>query len=143
MVYSEKLVHVLTFMYPRAPGAAFNFDHYFKTHLPLGAGLARKHLEIAVSKMIIQTVRGPEQGGLDAPYYVLCQVPFETREEADRLATLFADDEARRRLSEDWPKYTPISPVAMLSEWTVLENMDELRARFLSELEPRDKATAP
>jgi hypothetical protein len=135
-------MHVLTFMYPTAPGESFNFEHYFNVHLPLGAGLARKHLGIRNSKMIIQTVRGPEDGGLEAPYYVLCHVPFETREEADRLATLFADDEARRRLSEDWPKYTPISPVSMLSEWTVLENMDELYARFVSELEPQDEAGA-
>jgi hypothetical protein len=136
-------VHVLTFMYPTAPGATFDFDHYFKTHLPLGAGLARKHLQIDVSHMIIQTVRGPQEGGLEAPYYVLCHVPFRTREEADRLATLFANAEARRRLSEDWPKYTPVSPVAMLSEWTVLDNMDELRARFISDLEPHDEAGAP
>ena len=129
-------MHVLTFMYPTAPGGSFDFAHYFKTHLPLGAGLAKKHRALDVSKMIIQTVRLPENGGLAAPYYVLCHVPFETREEADRLASLFADDEARRRLSDDWPKYTPVPPVAMLSEWTVLENMDELRARFAAELEP-------
>jgi hypothetical protein len=132
-------MHVLTFMYPTAPGGTFNVEHYFRVHLPMGAGLAWKHLEIAVKKMIIQTVRGPENGGLEAPYYVLCHVPFETREEADRLATLFADEEARRRLSEDWPNYTPISPVAMLSEWTVLENMDELRARFVAEQEPLEE----
>jgi hypothetical protein len=128
-------MHVLTFMYPTAPGGTFDFEHYFKTHLPLGAGLAQKFLQINVSKMIVQSVRGPEQGGLDAPYYVLCHVPFETREEADRLATLFSYEEARRRLSEDWPKYTPVSPLAVLSEWTVLENMDELRERFTTVLE--------
>ena len=129
-------MHVLTFMYPTAPGENFNFEHYYKTHLPMGAGLAEKHLGIMVSKMIIQTVRLPENGGLDAPYYVLCHVPFETKEEADTLASLFNNDEARQRLSDDWPKYTPISPQAVLSEWTVLDNMDELRARFKAEQEP-------
>ena len=133
-------MHVLTFLYPTAPGETFNFEHYFDTHLPLGAGLARKILNLDVSRMIIQTVRGPEDGGLPAPYYVLCHVPFETREEADRLATIFAYDEAARRLSEDWPKYTPVSPVAMVSEWTVLENMDALRARFTDVLEPAYEA---
>lgn len=123
-------MHVLTFMYPTAPGGTFDFEHYFRTHLPLGAGLAKKFLDINVSKMIIQSVRGREQGGIDAPYYVLCHVPFETREEADRLATLFSYEEAARLLTEDWPKYTPVSPLAVLSEWTVLENMDELRAQF-------------
>jgi hypothetical protein len=129
-------MHVLTFLYPTAPGETFNVEHYFATHLPLGAGLAKKFLDLVVSRMIIQTVRGPEAGGLAAPYYVLCHVPFETKEEADRLATIFTFDEAAQRLSEDWPKYTPVSPVAMLSEWTVLENMDEMRARFAQVLEP-------
>ncbi len=136
-------MHVLTFMYPTAPGGKFDFEHYFKTHLPLGAGLARKFLQLDVSKMIIQTVRGPEEGGLEAPYYMLCHVPFETREEADRLASIFSYEEAARRLSEDWPNYTPVSPVAMVSEWTVLENMDELRARFATELEPAYQASTP
>ena len=135
-------MHALTFMYPTTPGETFNFEHYFKTHLPLGVGLARKHLEVRRKKMVIQTVRGPENGGLEAPYYVLCHVLLETREEADRLASLFHIEEARRRLSEDWPKYTPIPPVAMLSEWTVLEDMDELWARFVSELEPQHEADA-
>jgi len=135
-------MHALTFMYPTAPGETFNFEHYYKTHLPLGVGLARKHLEILNKKMVIQTVRGPENGGLEAPYYVLCHVLLETREEADRLASLFQIDEPRRRLSEDWPKYTPVPPVAMLSEWTVLEDMEGLNERFLTELEPLEEAAA-
>ncbi len=131
-------MHVLTFMYPTAQGERFNFEHYYKTHLPMGAGLAKKHLDIMVSKMIIQTIRLPENGGIDAPYYVLCHVPFETKEEADKLASLFANDEARQRLSDDWPKYTPVSPQAVLSEWTVMDNMDDLRARFQAEQEPAE-----
>lgn len=135
-------MHVLTFMYPSAPGETFNFDHYFKTHLPMGAGLAKKFLDIDVSKMIIQSVRGPEQGGIPAPYFVLCHVILKSKEEADRLAGIFAFDEAAKRLSEDWPKYTPLAPSAMVSEWTVLEDMDALRARFRDVLEPEYAASA-
>jgi hypothetical protein len=135
-------MHVLTFMYPSAPGESFNFDHYFKTHLPMGAGLAKKFLDIDVSKMIIQSVRGPEDGGLPAPYFVLCHVIVKSKEEADKLAGIFAFDEAAKRLSEDWPKYTPLAPSAMVSEWTVLEDMDALRARFRDVLEPEYAAGA-
>jgi hypothetical protein len=135
-------MHVLTFMYPSAPGESFNFDHYFKTHLPMGAGLAKKFLDIDVSKMIIQSVRGPEDGGLPAPYFVLCHVILKSKDEADRLAGIFAFDEAAKRLSEDWPKYTPLAPSAMVSEWTVLEDMDALRARFRDVLEPAYAAGA-
>jgi uncharacterized protein (TIGR02118 family) len=135
-------MHVLTFLYPTAPDGKFDLAHYYSTHLPLGAGLAKKFLDIAVSRMIIQTVRAPEAGGLAQPYYVLCHVPFETKEEAEMLATVFSYPEAAQRLSEDWPKYTPVSPIAMLSEWTVLENMDEMRARFASVLEPAYAAAA-
>jgi hypothetical protein len=135
-------MHVLTFMYPSAPGESFNFDHYFKTHLPMGAGLAKKLLDIDVSKMIIQSVRGPEQGGIPAPYFVLCHVIVKSKEEADRLAGIFAFDEAATRLSEDWPKYTPLAPSAMVSEWTVLEDMDALRSRFRDVLEPEYAASA-
>ena len=133
-------MHVLTFLYPTAPDGSFDLEHYFATHLPLGAGLAKKFLDIAVSRMIIQKVRAPAEGGLAQPYYVLCHVPCESKEEADRLATVFSFPEAAQRLSEDWPKYTPVSPVAMLSEWTVLDNMDEMRARFASVLEPAYEA---
>jgi hypothetical protein len=135
-------MHALTFMYPTAPGETFNFEHYFSTHLPLGVGLARKHLDVHRKKMVIQTVRFPENGGLDTPYYVLCHVLLETKEEADRLASLFQIDEARQRLSEDWPKYTPIPPVAMLSEWKVLEDMEALNDRFVTVLEPEHEAGA-
>jgi hypothetical protein len=130
-------MHALTFMYPTAPGETFDFDHYFKTHLPLGVGLARKHLEIHNKQMIIQTVR-PSGNGADAPYYLLCHVLLETKEEAERLASLFEMEEPRQRLSDDWPKYTPVPPVALLSEWTVLDDMDGLNARFVAELEPHE-----
>jgi uncharacterized protein (TIGR02118 family) len=129
-------MHVLTFMYPTTADASFDFEHYFRTHLPLGAGLAEKFLELQVKRMIIQKVRGPAEGGVDKPFYVLCHVPFDTQEEVDKLATLFSYAEAAQRLSEDWPKYTPISPLTVLSEWTTLENMGELRAQFASRLEP-------
>lgn len=133
-------MHVLTFLYPSAPGKSFDFRHYFETHLPLGAGLAHKILNIDVSRMIIQKVRGPSEGGIPAPYYVLCHVVLETKEQADTLATIFEDPEAASRLSADWPKYTPVSPQAMLSEWTVLENMEELRGKFNAVLEPAYRA---
>jgi uncharacterized protein (TIGR02118 family) len=135
-------MHVLTFMYPSAPGETFNIKHYFDTHLPMGAGLAKKFLDIDVSKMIIQQVRGPEDGGIPAPYFVLCHVIVKSKEEADRIAGIFAFDEAAKRLSEDWPKYTPLAPQAMVSEWTVLEDMDALRTRFTEVLEPEYAASA-
>jgi len=135
-------MHVLTFMYPSAPGEKFNFDHYFKVHLPMGAGLAKKFLDIDVSKMIIQSVRGPEDGGIPAPYFALCHVIVNSKEEADKIAGIFAFDEAAKRLSEDWPKYTPLAPSAMVSEWTVLDDMDALRATFRDVLEPEYAASA-
>jgi len=135
-------VHVLTFLYPTAPGGTFNLEHYFATHLPMGAGLAKKFLDIVVSRMIIQKVRAPEEGGLAQPYYVLCHVPCASKEEAELLSSIFSFPEAAQRLSDDWPKYTPVSPLAMLSEWTVLDNMDELRDRFTNVLEPEYAAAA-
>ena len=54
----------------------------------------------------------PEDGGLPAPYFVLCHVILKSKEEADRLAGIFTFDEAAKRLSEDWPKYTPLAPSA-------------------------------
>jgi len=136
-------MHVLTFMYPTASGKTFDFDHYLNTHLPLGAGLARKFLKIDVPRMIVQRVRGPENGGLAAPFYVLCHVLLETQEQVDQLAKIFTYEEAATRLSEDWPKYTPLPPVAMVSDWTVLDNMDELRARFATVLEPAYRDATP
>jgi len=133
-------MHVLTFLYPSEEGKSFDFRHYFATHLPLGAGLAHKILNIDVSRMVIQKVRGSSEGGIPASYYLLCHVMLETKEQADKLATIFENQEAAARLSADWPKYTPVSPQAMLSEWTVLENMQELRGKFDSVLEPAYRA---
>lgn len=129
-------MHVLTFMYPTQPGAEFNFEHYFKVHLPLGAGLTDKLFGIRLPRMIVQKVRTTGEIGEKAPYYVLCHAMFETKEDVDRFSALFSFPEAKKRLSEDWPKYTPLDPEVIISEWVELDNIDEMITHFKSEMEP-------
>jgi uncharacterized protein (TIGR02118 family) len=128
-------MHFLTFAYPTAPDEEFNMVHYLETHLPLGAGLVKKFLSMNVRKMILQKIKAPGEGGADQPYYMLCHIPFESQAELDEFVTLFNFPEAVERLSDDWPKYTPVSPQTLISEVTTLENMDEMRAHFDTVLE--------
>src|SRR6476661_1060789 len=135
-------MYALSFMYPTETGVDFNWDHYTNVHLPLGAGLTKKLMGHNIKQMIVQRVRGAGEPGSDAPYYVLCHAMFDTKEEVDKFATLFSYPEAKARLTQDWPKYTPHDPEAIVSEWIVMDNMDEMRARFENELEPAEPASA-
>jgi uncharacterized protein (TIGR02118 family) len=135
-------MYALSFMYPTKTGVDFDWDHYTNVHLPLGAGLTDKLMGLKIKQMIVQRVHGAGEAGSNAPYYVLCHAMFETKEDVDKFSTLFNFPEAKTRLSQDWPKYTPHDPDAIVSEWIVMDNIDEMISRFKNELEPAETASA-
>ena len=101
--------------YPAQPGSSFNWDHYFAVHLPLGLGLLRKHRGVTALKVEVDRNINDGKNGA-APYHCICSLYFADQQGADALVGLFDIEEARRLLSDDWPKYTATDPFIMVSE---------------------------
>jgi len=115
-------------MYPKKPGSSykFNLDHYFKTHMTMGLGLFRKH--IGHSPLRVECDVNPESMTPGEPrYYLICSMYFNTRDEAEGFARLFAIPEAAAQLRADWPNYTELDPEAVVSE--VVENIDPVTGK--------------
>jgi uncharacterized protein (TIGR02118 family) len=124
-------MHMLAFLYPSAPGHAFDVGHWKDVHLPLGLGLTDKHLGIRPRKILLF---GPAQGGDlqpgSAPFGAIAAVIFDDRESVERFSTLFTFEEAARRLSADFPNYTAGPPAILISEIKEVDDIDAMIARF-------------
>lgn len=122
-------MYMVAFMYPNAPGATFNFEHFVNVHLTLGLGLTEKHLKLKPVKIVVYSPTSGA-GGTLAPYITMSSVYFATREEAETFSGLFGVEEAARRLSADFPNYTPGPPDVMLAEVVELTDMQGFVDRF-------------
>lgn len=118
-------MYMVAFLYPNKPGGTFNFEHFVKVHLPLGLSQTLKHLGLKPVKVVVYSptwnVGNP---GALLPYITLSSVFFETRAEAEEFSTLFSYEEAARKLSADFPNYTPGPPDVMMAEVTELTDID-------------------
>lgn len=124
-------MHMVAFMYPNAPGATFNFEHFIQVHLPLGVGLTDKHLHIRPRKIVVYSpTAGGDGTSASAAYITISSVFFDTQAEAETFAGLFEVEEAARRLSEDFPNYTPAPPEVLVAEVVELHDMDALVSGF-------------
>ena len=123
-------MHMVAFMYPNRPGETFNYDHFVKVHLPLGVGLTKKHLDLKPKKIVVYAPTRSSDPNAQAPYIAISSVFFETQAEADKFARLFEVEEAARRLSADFPNYTPAPPEVLVAKVSELTDMDELIQRF-------------
>ena len=109
-MYSVRIV------YPNKPCSTFDWQHYYDVHLPLGIRLLREYRGISPLKIEVdQHITSDGKDG-NAPYHCICTLYFNSREEVDAMTSLFAVEEARRQLAEDWPKYTQTDPELMVSE---------------------------
>ena len=109
-MYSVRIV------YPNKAGSTFDWQHYYDVHLPLGIRLLREYRGISPLKIEVdQQITSDGKDG-NAPYHCICTLYFNNREEVDATTSLFAVEEARRQLAEDWPKYTQTDPELMVSE---------------------------
>jgi uncharacterized protein (TIGR02118 family) len=124
-------MHMLAFLYPNAPGQKFDVTHWKNVHLPLGIGLTDKHLGIRPRKIMLFA---PGQGGDlhydSAPFSAIAAVIFDDKDTVERFSTLFECEEAARRLSADFPNYTPGPPAIMVSEITEVTDIDEMIESF-------------
>lgn len=128
-------MHILAFMYPNEPGAKFDKDHFLKVHLPLGLGLTAKHLGLKPQKVVLYTpTRGADGQSESARYCAISSVFFNTEAEVGKFSGLFDVEEAARRLSEDFPNYTPHPPEIVTGEVTEITDIDGMIRRFETEL---------
>lgn len=123
-------MYMVAFMYPNRPGATFNYDHFVKVHLPLGVGLTKKHLGIKPKKIVVYSPTRSGDPAALAPYITISSVFFETQADADKFARLFEVEEAARRLSADFPNYTPAPPEVLVAKVSELTDMDTLIQGF-------------
>ena len=93
------MMYMVAFMYPVSADSKFDYEHFTKTHLPMGLGLTKKHLGITPLKIIVFQPIVTGDGEL-APYSAISNVMFATEQEAKKFCTLFTFEEAARRLSE-------------------------------------------
>ncbi|MCR4308086.1 MAG: hypothetical protein NUV80_06015 [Candidatus Berkelbacteria bacterium] len=128
--------YMVAFMYPRANGGSFNLDHYINAHLPLGVGLAHKHLDIKPSKIAVYTaIDGKGDNPISKGYAAICNIFFDSKNDADKFLTLFNFPEAAARLSADYPNYTTKPPQAIWATVTELQDMNALIDQFQEKLE--------
>jgi len=98
----------MSVMYPSQDGGTFDMDYYLNTHLPLVGKLWGE-----MGQKGAQVVKGVAGGGTDteAPYVVMAQVFFETREE------LHAAQKAHgKEIFADLANFTNLTPVVQVSE---------------------------
>jgi hypothetical protein len=128
--------YMVAFIYPRVEGERFDVDHYLNVHLALGVGLTHKHLKIKPSKIAVYTaIEGTDDNPVSKGYTTICNLFFDTKEDADKFLGLFDVPEAAERLSADYPNYTAKPPQAIWAKVTELHDMDALIDRFQKELE--------
>lgn len=119
-------MYMVAFMYPNRPGATFNYEHFVKVHLPLGLALTKKHLGLKPKKIVVYSPTRNGDPAAPAPYITISSVFFETQGEADKFSRLFDVEEAARRLSADFPNYTPAPPEVLVAKVAELTDMDAL-----------------
>lgn len=124
-------MHMLAFMYPNAPGARFDDQHWKDVHLPLGLGLTEKYLGIRPNKILLfAPCRGGDLTPDSSPFSGIAACFFDDQKTVERFSTLFEFEEAARRLSEDFPNYTPGPPAIMVSFVREVTDIDQMIERF-------------
>ena len=109
-------MYCVRIVYPNKPGSKFDWQHYYDVHLPLGVGLLREYCGISPLKVEVDQHISADGKDANAPYHCICSLYFNSKEEVDAMMGLFAIEDARRQLAEDWPKYTETDPALMVSE---------------------------
>ncbi|WP_077921440.1 EthD family reductase [Spirosoma sp. 209] len=104
---AEKGLMKVSVMYPYADGKTFDMDYYEKSHMPFVAGLLG-------SNLVRYTIeKGVSAGMPNAPLPYMAIGTFYIKSLPDYQAAIAPHRDAIRA---DFPKYTNISPVILISE---------------------------
>ncbi len=109
-------MYCVRILYPNKPGSTFDWKHYYATHLPLGLSLLAKHKALRPLRVQVDENKAAPGGAVTGPHHCICSLFFAQRREAETMLSLFAIEDARRQLTEDWPKYTQANPEIEICE---------------------------
>jgi hypothetical protein len=126
-------MYAVSIRYPRKDGAAFDFNHWARVHMPLGIATFRRTNGIVPSKVMVQhETFGMDGKPASADAYATIWLLFDTRAGLDGFMRLHNDPVASADLSEDFGNYAPIPPHIVLGEVTVFEDMEAVLKRGAS-----------
>jgi len=102
----ENTMFKLTILYPNTPDAAFDFDYYLKTHMPLSL----KRQGAAVKSVLIE--KGYDAGvpGITFAHIVVCHFTYDSQQ-----AFMDAFLPHAEELQGDMGNYTNIEPIIQFS----------------------------
>lgn len=122
-------MYVVHVMYPNPENSTqeFDFEHYFKAHMPMGVGLMEREYGVKPIRIeVTSNTYGADRTHDSADYNCFGSVYFATKEEVDRFIDLFELERPRSILEADWPKYTPANPIALIGEVTIMDPDDTI-----------------
>ena len=91
-------------IYPKTEATFFDFEHYFKVHLPLALSSIKPYAD--VKRVEVDKGEGGMQGIDDMPYHCICSVYFESAEGISGFRRLFANPADGQPVADDIPNYT-------------------------------------
>jgi uncharacterized protein (TIGR02118 family) len=97
-------MHCAKIIYPRKNDTFFDFDHYFKVHLPLALKSIAPYAEVA--RVEVDKGEGGMTGAEDMPYHCICSVYFESADGIAGFRKLFATPEDGQPVADDIANYT-------------------------------------
>ena len=107
-------MHCVKIIYPRTADTFFDFDHYFKVHLPLALGAIDSYAE--VTRLEVDKGEGGMTGESDLPYHCICSVYFDNADGCAGFRKLFATPEDGQPVADDIPNYTNTAAEFQFSE---------------------------
>ena len=97
----------VTILYPRAPGARFDFDYYINVHMKRSAQLLGQHM------LAISVEKGLDPGAPWPParFFAICRFVCESRETYEAAFLSHAEE-----LQSDIVNYTDVTPIIQIGE---------------------------
>lgn len=97
----------VTILYPRAPGARFDFDYYINTHMKRSAELLGPHMQ-AIS---VEQGLDPGAPWPPASFFAICRFVCQSRQSYEAAFLPHAEE-----LQSDIANYTDVAPTIQISE---------------------------
>jgi uncharacterized protein (TIGR02118 family) len=91
-------------IYPRTSDTFFDFDHYFKVHLPLAVKSVTPYAKVI--RLEVDKGEGGMIGTEDMPYHCICSVYFDSADGIAGFRKLFATPEDGQAVADDIGNYT-------------------------------------
>jgi uncharacterized protein (TIGR02118 family) len=98
----------LSVIYPRSPGARFDYSYYQQTHLPLVAGRWQEAGLVAAEAL--RGISAPDGG--EAPFFAMALIRFQSPEQ---LGAALAGEHTAEIMG-DLTNFTDVQPIVQVNE---------------------------